>query len=72
MTQEAVPFALFSSRLSDKKKQDIAAQLHATHKPDSFRRGKPVSQKVTAKTTLVDLTGPKSHLLLDILSIGPD
>lgn len=30
LTQEAVPFALFSSRLSDKQKQDIAAQLHAT------------------------------------------
>ncbi len=72
MTQEAVPFALFSSRLSDKQKQDIAAQLHATHKPDSFRRGKPVFQKVTAKTTQVYLIGPESHLLLDILSIGLD
>ncbi|KAK8394260.1 hypothetical protein O3P69_006451 [Scylla paramamosain] len=71
-TKGAVPFALFSSRLSDKQKQDLAAQLHATHKPGSFRRGKPVFQKVTAKTTLVDLIGPESHLLLYILSIGPD
>ncbi|XP_076052291.1 uncharacterized protein LOC143031837 [Oratosquilla oratoria] len=72
LTQEPVPFMLFSSsRLSDKQKQDIAAQLHATQKPDSFRRGKPVFQKVTAKTTLVDLIGPEFHLLLDILSIGP-
>ncbi len=67
-----MPFALFSSRLSDKQKQNIAPQLHATQKQDSFRRRKPVFQKVTGKTTLVDLISPESHLLLDILSIGPD
>ena len=69
LTQET---ALFSSRLSDKQKRDIAAQLHATEKPDSFRRGKPVFQLVTTKTTLVHLIGPESHLLFDILNIRPD
>ncbi|KAK8384675.1 hypothetical protein O3P69_014328 [Scylla paramamosain] len=54
LTLESVPFALFISRLSDKQKQDIAAQLHATEKPDSFRRGKPVFQNVQAITTIVD------------------
>lgn len=63
---------LFSRMLNDKQKQDIAAQLHATQKQDTFRRRKPVVQKVTAKMTLVDLIGPESHLRLDILSIGPD
>lgn len=32
LTQEAVPFVLFSSRLRDKQKENIAAQLHATQK----------------------------------------
>ncbi|KAG0712250.1 hypothetical protein GWK47_018903 [Chionoecetes opilio] len=72
LTQEVVPFALFGSRLSDKEKQDIAAKLHATEKPDSFRRGKPMFPQVTAKTTLADLVGPESHLLLDTLGIEYD
>ena len=50
----------------------VNPQLHVTEKPDSFRRGKPVFQLVTAKTRLVALIGPESHLLFDILSIGPD
>ena len=37
LTQEVVPFALFSSRLSDKEKQDIVVKLHTTEKPDRFR-----------------------------------
>ncbi|KAG0706298.1 hypothetical protein GWK47_024335 [Chionoecetes opilio] len=72
LTQEVVPFALFGSRLSDKEKQDIAAKLHATEKPNSFRRGKPMFPQVTAKTTLADLVGPESHLLLDTLGIEYD
>ena len=72
LTQDTIPFALFSSRLSDKQKQDIATQLYVTDKPDSFRRGKPLFQKVTGKTTLVDLIGPESHFLFDVLSIGSD
>ena len=36
LTQEVVPFALFSSTLSNKEKQEIAAKLHASEKPDSF------------------------------------
>ncbi|KAG0710954.1 hypothetical protein GWK47_021718 [Chionoecetes opilio] len=50
LTQEVVPFALFGSRLSDKEKQDIAAKLHATEKPDSLRRGKPMFPQFSAKT----------------------
>ena len=72
LTQEVVVFVLFGSRLNDKKKQDIAAKLHATEKPDSFRRGKPVFPLVTAKTTLTDLVGPESHHLLDTLVIESD
>ena len=72
LTQEVVPFALFGSRLSDKEKQNIAAKLHATEKPNSFRQGKPVFPRVTAKMTLADLVGPECHLLLDTLSIESD
>lgn len=72
LTQEVVPFALCSSMLNNKQKQDLAAQLHATEKPDSFRQGKPVFQRITANTTLVDLVGPESHFLLDTLSVGSD
>ncbi|KAG0720400.1 hypothetical protein GWK47_048588 [Chionoecetes opilio] len=49
LTQEVVPFALFGSRLSDKRSRTFAAKLHATEKPDSFRRGKPMFPQVTAK-----------------------
>ncbi|KAG0727188.1 hypothetical protein GWK47_004054 [Chionoecetes opilio] len=53
LTQEVVPFALFGSRLSDKEKQALLSKLHATEKPDSFRRGKPMLPQVTAKKDLV-------------------
>ena len=33
LRQEIVPFPLFSSTLSDKEKQEIAAKLHASEKP---------------------------------------
>ena len=42
LVQENVVLTLLSSILSDKEKQDIAAKLHSTEKPDSFRQGKPV------------------------------
>ncbi|KAG0723910.1 hypothetical protein GWK47_041758 [Chionoecetes opilio] len=72
LTQEVVPFALFGSRLSDKEKQDIAAKRHATEKPDSFQTRETYVPSVTAKTTLADLVGPESHLLLDTLGIEYD
>ncbi|KAG0717600.1 hypothetical protein GWK47_054094 [Chionoecetes opilio] len=71
LTQEVVR-SLSSVADSVKEKQDIAAKLHATEKPDSFRRGKPMFPQVTAKTTLADLVGPESHLLLDTLGIEYD
>lgn len=37
LTQEGVPFSLFSIRLSAKQKPGIAGDLHATQKPDYFR-----------------------------------
>ncbi|XP_034038525.1 THAP domain-containing protein 5-like [Thalassophryne amazonica] len=62
LTHEVVPFALFSTRLSNEEKQDIAAQLYATDKPHSMRRVKPVYQKITAKTTLSELIDLESQL----------
>ena len=57
LVQEDVALTLLSSILSDKEKQDIAAKLHATEKPDSFRQGKPV----------FPIADPESSLLLDTL-----
>ncbi|KAG0719224.1 hypothetical protein GWK47_050941 [Chionoecetes opilio] len=70
LTQEVVPFALFGSRLSDKEKAGHCCQAARHWKPDSFRRGKPMFPQVTAKTTLADLVGPESHLLLDPLALS--
>ena len=67
-----VPFTVFSSRLSDHQRWDIGAWLLATQKPDTFRKGKLVFHNMTVKISLVDCTALEFHLLLDILSIGPD
>ena len=65
-------FDLFSGKLLDKGKQNIAAKLHATEKPDRFRVGKPVFSRVMAKMNLADLVGSVNHILLDILDIGSE
>ncbi|KAG0725176.1 hypothetical protein GWK47_039105 [Chionoecetes opilio] len=72
LTQEVVPFALFGSRLSDKEKQDIAAKLHATEKPDSFQTRKPMFPQLQPRRLWLILVGPESHLLLDTLGIEYD
>ncbi|KAG0715906.1 hypothetical protein GWK47_010849 [Chionoecetes opilio] len=46
------PFALFGSRLSDKR-SGIGAKLHATEKPDSLAPGKPMFPGYSPKTTLL-------------------
>jgi hypothetical protein len=69
LTQEMVPFVLFSSNVSNSLKQDIANQLHRTERPESFRRGKPPFPKITGKTTLMELIGPESHFLFEVLGI---
>lgn len=56
LTEEMVPFALFSKHhnvmVTDCLKQEMAAQYFATPLPENFRLGKPVFRKVDRDTTL--------------------
>ena len=42
ITQEAVVFDLFSTLIDSNQKQNLAAKIASTDKPQSFRQGKPV------------------------------
>ena len=72
LTEEIVPFALFSKLpvMTNKLKQDIASKLLATPVPDCFRLGKPLFRKIDRDTTLIDLIGPESHTLFHTLNIN--
>lgn len=62
-TQEPAPSTPFSSRPSTTKsvKEETAAKLPETEKPESHRRGKPVLPTIGGSTTLTDLAGPDPH-----------
>ena len=72
ITQEAVVFALFSTLIDSNQKQNLAAKIVSTDKPQSFRQGKPVFPDVTSTITLVDLVDPESYLLFHTLNIKTD
>lgn len=74
LTQELVPFTLFSSHPSMTKsvKEEIAVKLSETEKPESYRRGKPVFPTIGGSTTLTDLVGPDSYFLFDALGVEMD
>ena len=72
LTQEIVPFSLFSSRVPNKLKHDIALKILSVERPEGFRRGKPVFPEINNNTTLADLVGPESYFLFDVLKIGTD
>ena len=71
LTQEIVPFALFSRhpQMTNSLKEQLALRLIRTEKPDSFRRGKPVFPLIENSTTLPDLVGPESHFIFDALDV---
>ena len=71
LTQEIVPFALFSthSYMTNARKEQLALKIIGTEKPDSFRRGKPLFPLIESSTSLPDLVGPESHFLFDALGI---
>lgn len=56
LTEEVVPFALFSklSVMTYKLKQDIASKLLSTPVPDRLRLGKPVFRKISCHISLLD------------------
>ena len=72
LTEEIVPFALFSKppAMTSKLKQDIASKLLATPIPERLRLGKPLYPNVRSYTSLVDLIGPESHTLFQSLNIS--
>lgn len=72
LTEEIVPFALFSKLpvMTSRLKQDIALKLLATPVPDHLRLGKPLFRKVYRDTSLADLIGPESHTLFQSLNIS--
>ena len=70
LTQEVIPFALFSSSLSNEAKHNIAMRILTVEQPESFRRGKPLFPDITANTKLEDLVGPESYFLFEVLNIG--
>ena len=71
LTEELVPFALFSNIVPDNMKQNIASKLMSVPEPEHFRLGKPVFRQVNRQTSLVDLIGPESHTLFHALHIAP-
>lgn len=74
LTEEVVPFALFSklSVMTYKLKQDIASKLLSTPVPDRLRLGKPVFRKISCHTSLLDLIGPESNTLFQSLNISKE
>jgi hypothetical protein len=72
LTEELVPFALFSKTTSDSIKEQMARKLRATPVPEFFRLGKPLYKKITRETTLTDLIGPESHALFSVLDVATD
>lgn len=73
LTQEIVPFTLFSSNemVTSSLKQQLATKLYTTEKPQSFRMGKPLFPKIiTERTNLIDLIGPDSTFLFKALNIN--
>ena len=74
LTQEVVPFALFShnEQLSSAMKEKIALKIFNMARPESFRQGKPVFPVINQSTTLVDLIGPESSFIFEALSLPSD
>ena len=70
LTEEAVVLSLFSFKLEADEKSRIAARLLTFPVPSSLEPGKPVFPKIELSTQLVDLVGPKSWLLFNLLGVG--
>lgn len=72
LSEEVVPFAMFSRKLTDSLKEEMATKLLATAVPQNFRLGKPLFHKISRNTTLKDLIGPESHTIFHLLDVGTD
>ena len=71
LTEQVVPFSLFSENLSVDEKSELAAMLLTFNSArlQSYTLGKPKFPLVDNSTSLKDLLGPKGFLIWDILML---
>lgn len=69
LTQELCIFAIFSKKISNEERQQIAKKLISTPKPKKFNPGRPVFPKLNQRTKLVDFVGPESWFLFETLGV---
>lgn len=72
LTEEAVPLALFSSRVPDTEKKRIALQILKMKAGDALTRGVPIFPQLKPSTKLTHLIGKNSQLIFDLLGISYD
>jgi len=69
LTEEIVPFALFSNLVSEPEKRQIACQLLKVRQAEPLENGIPVFPQLNTSTKLIHLVGKKSLLLFNLLNI---
>ena len=67
LTEELVVFSLFSNKLDDDTKSQIATKLLTFERPDQFEPEKPHVKCPDINSALDSLVGPKSWLLFHVL-----
>ena len=73
LEKETVVYVLFSDHpaITNEDKREMAQKLPNVPKPESFRTGLPVSNRVlTPSTKLSDLLGPESWFIFHALDLG--
>jgi hypothetical protein len=70
VTEECAVFSLFSKRIMDSERQQIARKLLRTTCPEEFEKGQPIFPSLKQSTKLIDLIGPQSWFLFRNISIG--
>ena len=72
LTQELTVFTLFSNKVHEDEKSELAAKLISSKKPETWELKKPATPLLTPDTKLKDLIGPKSWLLFKVLDVNVD
>ena len=71
LTEENVVMSLFSNRLNNDEKSQMACKLLTFHMPNEFKIEKPkVPTTLTEGTKLVDLVGEKSWMIFHVLELS--
>ena len=72
LTEQVVPFILFSNRVDSDTKSHVAAKLLTIVQPEQIKIGKPTFPEIKSSTKLIDLLGPKIYLLFKLLGVEPN